>query len=52
MLSGLGWALLYNGSMESDHVDTRMLAGTVQETRELVEEIENYPDIDLFANYK
>jgi hypothetical protein len=33
-------------------VDTRMLASTVQEVRELIEKIEDYPDIDLFANYK
>jgi CubicO group peptidase (beta-lactamase class C family) len=52
MLSGLSWALLYNASMEFDHVDTRILASTVQEVRELVEKIENYPDIDLFSIYK
>ena len=49
--SGINWALLYNASMEFDPVDKRMLSATAEEVQQLIEGIENYPDVDLFEEY-
>jgi N-acyl-D-amino-acid deacylase len=49
--TGVSWALLYNASMEFDPVDRNIATTTVQEVRRAVEQIEKYPDIDLFKEY-
>ena len=51
MTGGASWALLYNASMEFDAVDMRINATTVHEVRQLVENFDKYPDIDLFKEY-
>jgi hypothetical protein len=49
--NGVNWALLYNASMEFDHLDMEIAGSTIQEVRQLVERFEKYPDIDLFKEY-
>jgi N-acyl-D-amino-acid deacylase len=49
--AGVNWALLYNASMEFDPQDMQIAASTVHEVRQLVEQFEKYPDIDLFKEY-
>jgi N-acyl-D-amino-acid deacylase len=51
LIPGGSWALLYNASMEFDQVDSRILASTVHEVRELIERIQTYPDVDLFKEF-
>jgi N-acyl-D-amino-acid deacylase len=48
---GINWALLFNVSAQPDPADAKMVARAVQQTRERVESIEQYPDIDLFAQF-
>jgi hypothetical protein len=50
--SGLCWCLFYNASMDFDAVDTQIAGTTVQEVRRLVEGIDQYPNIDLFNEYR
>ena len=49
--NGVCWCLLYNASMDFDPVDMEIAGSTVQEVRHLVEDIDKYPDIDLFKDY-
>ena len=49
--NGVCWCLLYNASMDFDPVDMQIAGNTVQEVRRLVEDIEKYPDIDLFKEF-
>jgi N-acyl-D-amino-acid deacylase len=51
LANGVNWVLLYNASMEFDPVDMQMLASTVQEVHQLVENLGKYPDIDLFKEF-
>jgi N-acyl-D-amino-acid deacylase len=50
-LRGVNFALLFNVSTQPDPTDTKIIAQAVQEARERVESIEQYPNIDLFAAY-
>jgi N-acyl-D-amino-acid deacylase len=49
--NGVCWCLLYNASMDFDPVDMQIAGNTVQEVRRLVENIDKYPDIDLFKEF-
>jgi N-acyl-D-amino-acid deacylase len=49
--NGVCWCLLYNASMEFDPIDMELAGLAVQEVRRLVEDIEKYPDIDLFKEF-
>ncbi len=49
--TGLCWCLFYNASMDFDPVDVQIARNTVQEVRQLVESIGQYPKTDLFKEY-
>ena len=48
---GINWALLFNVSTQPDPADGKMIAQALQEMRKRVETIENYPNVDLFAQF-
>jgi N-acyl-D-amino-acid deacylase len=48
---GVNWALLFNVSAQPDPADAKMIAQVVQETRQRVEAIEKYPNVDLFGQF-
>jgi N-acyl-D-amino-acid deacylase len=50
-LKGVNFVLLFNVSTQPDPAESRMIAQAVQETRNRVEAIEHYPDVDLFAQF-
>ena len=48
---GVNWALFFNVSAQPDPADAKMITKAVQQTRERVESIERYPDVDLFGQF-
>jgi len=50
-LKGINWVLLFNASMEPDPLDTRMVQSVLQEVREQVDQIADYPALDLFKEF-
>jgi N-acyl-D-amino-acid deacylase len=49
--TGVCWCLFYNASMDFDPVDMQIGGNTVQEVHRLVEDIDRYPNVDLFKEY-
>jgi N-acyl-D-amino-acid deacylase len=47
--TGTSWALLFNASMQPDVLDTKMTTDAVKVIRQEVERLEQFPDIDWFA---
>jgi hypothetical protein len=45
------WALLFNASMQPHVLDMKMTTDTVKEVRQAVERLEQFSDIDLFAEF-
>jgi N-acyl-D-amino-acid deacylase len=52
LATGVSWVLLFNANMEFDPHDVGLARHAVEEVRKLVEEMDKYPDIDLFKEYQ
>lgn len=48
----VNWALAFNASMEPDFQDAHLVKDAVHKVREAVEGIHNYPDVDLFKEFR
>jgi CubicO group peptidase (beta-lactamase class C family) len=50
--NGVNWVLLFNASMQPDVLDTRIVGDAVKEVHKAVEQMEKYPDVDLFKEFR
>ncbi len=48
---GINWALFFNVSMQPDQVDAKIIEYAIQEVRQEVEAIREFPKIDLFKEF-
>lgn len=48
---GVNWVMTFNASMQPDQVDAKIGQAALQEIREAVERIGDYPKVDLFKEY-
>ncbi len=49
--NGVNWVLLFNASMNPDTVDTKITADAVRDVRDTLEQLEKFPDVDLFKEF-
>jgi CubicO group peptidase (beta-lactamase class C family) len=49
---GVNWVMTFNASMQPDVVDAKISQTVLREIRETVEQIMDYPKIDLFKEYQ
>jgi N-acyl-D-amino-acid deacylase len=50
--NGVNWVLLFNASMNPDTTDTKTIGDAVHQVREVIDKLDKFPDIDLFAEFK
>jgi N-acyl-D-amino-acid deacylase len=50
--TGINWVLLFNVNMDPDQVDAQILARGVQEIRRRLDQIQRFPKVDYFEEFR